>query len=226
MERLLRSSTEPFTLTTPAATAVGGPALFAKPTTLPWFHRGMTITRAISGAVFCAIVVPVSACSASVSAGASLSEEKIEKQLAQLLEKQTGVRPDDVDCPDDLPGKKDAVLKCSVTATGETHAVKLTVTEVDGTDIKYRYKVVESTGTSLPTNPVVDKATLEKKVADILEQEVGQRPDKIECPGDLEGTVGETMRCTLTAGTDQLGLTVTVHAVDGSNVDFGVKVDG
>lgn len=186
----------------------------------------MTITRAISGAVLCAIVVPVSACSASFSAGASLSEEKTEKQLAQLLEKQTGVRPDDVDCPGDLPGKKDAVLKCSVSATGETHTVKLTVTEVDGTNIKYRYKVVESTGTSLPTNPTVDKATLEKKVADILEQEVGQRPDKIDCPGDLTGTVGETMRCTLTAGTDQLGLTVTVRAVEGSNVDFGVKVDG
>lgn len=42
------------------------------------------------------------------------------------------------------------------------------------------------------------------------EEEVGQRPDKINCRGDLAGKVGETMRCTLSAGTDEIGLTVTV----------------
>ncbi|WP_307644745.1 DUF4333 domain-containing protein [Nocardia uniformis] len=39
------------------------------------------------------------------------------------------------------------------------------------------------------------------------------------------GKVGTTMRCTLTAGGDTLGLTVTVTSVDGDNVKYDVEVD-
>ncbi len=33
------------------------------------------------------------------------------------------------------------------------------------------------------------------------------------------------MRCTLTAGADEVGLTVTVTEVDGERVDFDIEVD-
>jgi hypothetical protein len=72
----------------------------------------------------------------------------------------------------------------------------------------------------------VDKAVVEQQISDQLEAQVGQKPDKIECPDDLKAKVGETMRCTLTAGGDELGVSVEVTSVDGSDVGFDINVDG
>lgn len=71
----------------------------------------------------------------------------------------------------------------------------------------------------------VAQETVEKTVSERLEAQVGQKPDKIECPGDLSAKVGETMKCTLTAGSDQLGVNVQVTEVDGSDVKFDIQVD-
>lgn len=71
----------------------------------------------------------------------------------------------------------------------------------------------------------VSKGTVEKTVSERLEAQVGQKPDKIECPGDLSAKVGETMKCTLTAGTDELGVNVKVTEVDGTDVKFDIQVD-
>jgi hypothetical protein len=71
----------------------------------------------------------------------------------------------------------------------------------------------------------IDRAELEREVSAQLEETVGQAPDLIECPGDLDAKEGTEMRCTLTAGEDELGVTVTVTAVDGGNVDFDIQVD-
>ena len=73
--------------------------------------------------------------------------------------------------------------------------------------------------------PTVSKADVEKKVSAQLEEQVGRAPDDVTCPGDLTGKVGTTMRCTLTDGSDKVGLTVDVTDVDGSKVGFDIKVD-
>lgn len=67
--------------------------------------------------------------------------------------------------------------------------------------------------------------SLEEQLADALEGDVGQRPDAVDCPGDLEGEVGATQRCTLTAGADELGVDVTVTGVEGTDVDFDYVVE-
>ncbi|GAB3410793.1 DUF4333 domain-containing protein [Flindersiella endophytica] len=74
-------------------------------------------------------------------------------------------------------------------------------------------------------DPTLKEADLEKSVKDTLAKQVGQTPDSIDCPGDLTGKTGTTMRCTLKAGGDELGLTVTVTGVEGSTVKYDVKVD-
>ena len=79
-------------------------------------------------------------------------------------------------------------------------------------------------GCSIGT-PTVAQEDVEKTVSDQLEAQVGQAPDKITCPGDLEGKVGTEMRCTLEAGGDTLGLTVTVTKVEGKSVSFDIQVD-
>lgn len=75
------------------------------------------------------------------------------------------------------------------------------------------------------STPQVQQDDLEQEISSQLEEEVGQAPDDISCPGDLDGTEGEEMRCTLTAGADELGLTVTVTSVDGDDVKFDIQVD-
>ncbi|MBH0775129.1 DUF4333 domain-containing protein [Nocardia bovistercoris] len=78
---------------------------------------------------------------------------------------------------------------------------------------------------SIGSDPKIDESALEKSVKQTLTEKVGQEPDSIDCPGDLKGTVGTTMRCTLTAGGDQLGLTVTVTSVQDDTVNYDVEVD-
>ena len=66
---------------------------------------------------------------------------------------------------------------------------------------------------------------VEEKVSAALAEQVGQTPDEISCPEDLPAEVGAEMKCELTAGTDTLGVTVTVTSVDGSDVEFDIAVD-
>lgn len=73
--------------------------------------------------------------------------------------------------------------------------------------------------------PTVDRAEVEEQVSAELEKEVGVAPDDISCPDDLTGEVGETMRCTLTAGEDELGVSLEVTEVDGEDVRFSIEVD-
>ena len=72
--------------------------------------------------------------------------------------------------------------------------------------------------------PTVAEKDLEKTVSDRLEAQVGQKPDKIDCPGDLTGKAGETMRCMLTAGSDELPVEVKVTSVEGTTVKFSAEV--
>lgn len=71
----------------------------------------------------------------------------------------------------------------------------------------------------------VDQSEVETQIADSLEEQVGQRPDSIECPGDLDSEVGATMRCTLTEGDTKIGVNVEVTDVEGNKASFDIKVD-
>ncbi|MER6973352.1 DUF4333 domain-containing protein [Nocardioides sp. NPDC000445] len=78
---------------------------------------------------------------------------------------------------------------------------------------------------SVSTGGSLEETELEKQVSSLLEKQVGHRPDKIDCPGDLTAKEGTTMRCTLAAGGDELGVTVTVTEVKGTRVNFNLEVD-
>ena len=73
--------------------------------------------------------------------------------------------------------------------------------------------------------PRISAHALETKVSDALEAKFGQRPDDMSCPDGLEGKVGATTRCILTAGPDRLGVTVKADRVDGDNIHFQIEVD-
>ena len=71
----------------------------------------------------------------------------------------------------------------------------------------------------------ISKSELEKQASSALESAVGTAPDAVTCPGELEAKVGASTKCTVTAGGQDIGATLTVTEVDGSNAKFDVKVD-
>lgn len=75
------------------------------------------------------------------------------------------------------------------------------------------------------TTPTVKEADLERSVAQTLAEQVGQQPDGVDCPDDLEGEVGAVLECTLTADGVTHNLTVTVTSVEGDTVNYDVEVD-
>jgi uncharacterized alkaline shock family protein YloU len=77
-----------------------------------------------------------------------------------------------------------------------------------------------STGT-----PQVTAEDVAQQVSDSLGESVGVPPEKVECPEGLDAEVDAQIRCVLTDQGVEYGVTVTVTAVDGTDVDFNALVD-
>ena len=72
----------------------------------------------------------------------------------------------------------------------------------------------------------VSKDELAKVAKVKMEEAVGQTAKSVVCDDDLEGKVGATQRCVLTANDgSRVGLTTTVTSVEGANVKFDVVAD-
>lgn len=142
----------------------------------------------------------------------TIDRAALERDVAGTLAEQSGTEPD-VTCPDDLTGVVDESVRCDVAVGSDQVPVEVVVTAVDGSDISYEVA------------PTMLRSSVEQEVSAELEQQVGVAPDDLSCPDDLVGRVGEELRCVLTAGSDQLGVTVTVTAVEGAEIRFDVQVD-
>ncbi|MFD8570114.1 DUF4333 domain-containing protein [Streptomyces sp. NPDC059639] len=71
----------------------------------------------------------------------------------------------------------------------------------------------------------VSKDEVAKQASAALGKQVGRNPDEVTCEDDLKAEVGATVRCELTDGGKQYGMTVTAKSVDGDKVNMGFKVD-
>ncbi len=78
---------------------------------------------------------------------------------------------------------------------------------------------------SAGTGVSVDKDELAKAIAAQYFEQVGRAPESVECPDDLEGDVGATMRCTLDADGLTYGVEVNVTEVKGTDVIFDLALD-
>ena len=85
--------------------------------------------------------------------------------------------------------------------------------------------VVSGCSASVGSTPTVSTDKLETTIADKLEAQVGQRPEKISCPDALKGKVGTKVRCSLTDGSTTYGISVTTTSVKDKNVRFNILVD-
>ena len=82
------------------------------------------------------IVVVLAGCGETTIDG-----DKLEGEIARGVEKQTGTRNVEVDCPDDVKAKDGGTFECDVTAPGDVKAkAAVTQTDDDG-NVTWRLKL-------------------------------------------------------------------------------------
>ena len=175
--------------------------------------RSIVRTLLVSGTA-AGLMAGVGACSCSIgSSSHAVSKSDVAQQITSKLTDAAGNKPDSVSCPDDLPAKVGAQLNCTMKVKNQTFNVNVTVTSVNGNDVKF--DMVET----------VDKNQVAKLISDQLTQQVGKKPDAVTCPDNLKGNVGATLRCEATDGGQTYGVNVNVTSVDAGDVKFDFKVD-
>ncbi|CAM4274767.1 hypothetical protein MB901379_01486 [Mycobacterium basiliense] len=169
-------------------------------------------TLLVSGAAL-GVMASAGACSCSIGSSHSVSKEDVVQQITAKMTDAAGNKPESVTCPGNLPAKVGAQLNCEMQVKGSTYNVNVTVTSVNGSDVKF--DMVET----------VDKDKVARIISDKLYQQVGERPDALTCPDNLKGVEGATLRCQLTDGSKKYGISVIVTSVDAGDVSFDFKVD-
>ncbi|ABL04367.1 DUF4333 domain-containing protein [Mycobacterium ulcerans] len=170
-------------------------------------------TFLVSGAAV-GLMASAGACSCSIGTGShSVSKSDVAEQIKAKMTDASGNKPESVTCPGDLPAKVGAQANCEMKVKDSTYNVNVTVTSVDGKDVKF--DMVET----------VDKDKVAHIISNKLYQKVGQRPDSVTCPDNLKGVVGATLRCQLIDGSKTYGVNVTVTSIDAGDVRFDFKVD-
>ncbi|WP_435112334.1 DUF4333 domain-containing protein [Nocardiopsis synnemataformans] len=194
-------------------------------------------------------------CSFEFSAGgpAAVDAEQVAERSSEMLAEQVGQTPDDLTCSEDLPAEVGAEIRCELTADGQTLGVTVTTTSVDGDDVQWDVKVDdapagdsaaedgagedaasgdgagEGTGgddsAAAASNGVVPADQVAQQSAAQLEAVVGQAPEDFSCSQGLPAEVGAEIRCNLVDGGMNYGVTVTTTSVDGTDVQWDIKVD-
>ena len=152
-------------------------------------------------------------CSFSVGSSHSVGRSDVESQITSKMTDAAGNKPDSVACPGDLPAKVGAQLNCDMKVKYESYNVNVTVTSVDGGDVKF--DMVET----------VDKDKVASIISSKLAAQAGSKPDSVTCPDNLKGVQGATLRCQLKDGGKTWGVNVSVTSVDAGDVSFDFKVD-
>lgn len=173
-------------------------------------HTRRCLARLLAPAATTAVALLLAGCGTP-----SIDRDDLEQDVAETLSEQVGVDGEgpEVSCPEDLSGAVGESVRCEVGVGADQVPVEVVVTGVDGSDIAYEVA------------PTLLRTSVEAEVSARLEEQVGVAPDDLSCPADLVGQVGEELRCVLTAGSDELGVTVTVTEVEGAEVRFDVEVD-
>ena len=170
-------------------------------------------TLLISGAA-AGLMAGVGACSCSIGTSShAVSKNDVAQQITSKLTDAAGNKPDSVTCPSDLEAKVGAQLNCTMKVKNQTFNVNVTVTSVNGSDVKS--DMVEA----------VDRNQVASVISDKLTQQVGKKPDSVTCPDNLKGVEGATLRCQLSDNGEKYGISVTVTNIDAGDVNFDFKVD-
>jgi hypothetical protein len=173
-----------------------------------------------------AVLTAVLMALALTACGKVATDDSVEEQIKSQL------GTDSSDCPTDLQGEEGQSIVCKATKGDEAFDVKVTVTSVAGDTINFTIERVGGPAAATPVvvpdttadaSPQVEGKSVAQSVLTQLAAD-GKQVDEVSCP-DLPATVGATQRCTLKAGGDTYGVTVTVTSVQDNDVKFDIQVD-
>jgi len=180
-----------------------------------------------SGRVAAVVAAAFTALAALTACAKVATDDSVEEQIKSQL------GTDSSDCPTDLQGEAGQSIVCKATKGAEAFDVRVTVTEVAGDTINFTIERVggpapaatpaATRDTDTPTAPKVEGKSVAQSVLTQLMAD-GKQVDEVSCP-DLPAAVGATQRCSLRAGNDTYGVTVTVTSVQGTDVKFDIQVD-
>ncbi|WP_017534503.1 DUF4333 domain-containing protein [Nocardiopsis alba] len=191
-------------------------------------HRQGIITGAILGAL---PLLLTTGCSFEFSLGgpSAVDAAEVAERSSEMLEEQIGQAPDDLTCGEDLPAEVGAEIRCELTHGGESLGVTVTTTEVDGNDVRWDVVVddlpAEEETAAAGSDGRVPASEVARVSAEQLAAVVGQEPEELTCSEGLPAEVGAEIRCNLVDGGMNYGVTVTTTAVNGTDVEWDVKVD-
>ncbi|HET9565095.1 MAG TPA: DUF4333 domain-containing protein, partial [Mycobacterium sp.] len=140
----------------------------------------------------------------------AMSKEQLEEYIS-ARDSDDGKQVESVSCDSGLDGEKGAVTYCDTEAPKGTFRKKVEVVDVDG--LLMNFNLI----------PVYTKKDIAKGLMDILEEQLGERPDSTTCDDDMVGEEGYSIDCTVSMGADDQVYTLTVTGVDGENIDFSYE---
>ncbi|CCK29374.1 putative secreted protein [Streptomyces davaonensis JCM 4913] len=79
-----------------------------------------------------------------VNEGGAVHKARVAQTIADKLAADTGRRPDKVTCPEHLPARVGATIRCELTAGSDILGVTVTATAVNGKQVNYTFKVDDS----------------------------------------------------------------------------------
>ena len=163
-----------------------------------------TAKRVTASVALVFVASTMAACGASTIDNKSVAKQIVDAQAKKApdLEVNQGK------CPSGIEAKKGAKFKCSVQIAGVKAPYNVTVTKVDGDDVRFDFE---------PTNPIVSTSITESYVTTQAEAE-GIVGASVDC-GDEEviiQEVGSTFPCTLALGEESQDVTIEIKDKEGT----------
>ncbi|GGQ83419.1 DUF4333 domain-containing protein [Streptomyces althioticus] len=83
---------------------------------------------------------------AGTSEDGAVHKARVAQAVSDKLTATTGQRPDKVTCPENLPARVGATIRCELTAGSDTLGVTVTTTAVNGKEVDFDIKVDDNVG--------------------------------------------------------------------------------
>lgn len=166
-----------------------------------------------TGAAVAALVLTAGACASEEqpAPARSISRTELQSQVAGMYPADTEETTVRVRCDGELAAAEGASQECRVKVDQQRAAVRVSVTDVVGTEVR------------IDSVLVVPAVRVARELLEALSSE-GFDVDEVTCPGELLGRVDEQVTCTVTPNTGSGEVTATVTKIRGLRVDFDYAV--
>lgn len=162
---------------------------------------------AATAAVTAVLALGLTSCSSTVPK--SDVETSIETELGKTVP-----NIGEVTCPGDLDAEVGKTLTCEFVVDGQPTGAVATVTSIEGSTANYDIKT--------EARPI-PKALLETSVGKLIGDQIGVTIDSTSCAGDLQPQVGQSVDCTLMAGTESRVFKAAVTSVELGQIGYSVN---